>query len=182
MPMPDWYEDAKEQLESEDMTPQEMSFQPVELEKIESFANLFAEFELQGSNVLAHVFPRAGLEDTWNQGHYINRCQSCRSEVPMPSKPSELKPCPNCSHTGLVYIPGRTEEKSDVSFPEDGARLVKDAVDTMWMGDVAIDFIPELGAYAIQFQSARNTAGVVGVREFVTKFCEAFDGMLSENH
>jgi len=182
MPMPEWYGEAKEQLENEDMSPKEMSFQPIELEKVDNLPHLFAEFELQGGNVLIHFFPRAGLEDTWNEGHYINRCQSCRSEVEMPRKPSELKPCPKCGHTGLVYIPGRVEEKSETVFPENGTDLVKKAVDSVWMGDVAIDFIPELGAYAVQLQSARNTAMVVGLRDFVEKICVSLNEVLSETH
>ena len=182
MPMPEWYEDAKEQLEDTGKQPEKLSFQPVELEKVEKFPTHFAEYELQEGNVLVHLFPRGGLEDAWNEGHYINRCHNCKAEVEMPSRPAELKPCPKCGHTGLIYVPGRTEEKAEVAFPADAKDLIKEALDTMWAGDAALDFVEELGAYAIQFQSARNTAMVVGLPEFVEKFCEALDHRLSQKN
>jgi len=182
MPMPEWYDEAKEQLGETDKEPMNMTFQPVEFVRVENFPHLFAEYDIRESDVLVHLFPRGGIDDQWTNGHYINRCHNCKSEVPMPSKPSELKPCPKCGHTGLIYVPGRVEEKADVAFPANAQDMIKEAVDEVWMGGVAIDEVPELGAFALQLQSAKNTAGVVGTAEFVGKICSAFDRLLAEKH
>jgi hypothetical protein len=46
---------------------------------------------------------------------------------------------------------------------------------------VAIEEVPELDAYVVQFQSAKVTAGVVGVLSgFVDKFCETIDSLLDQ--
>jgi DNA-directed RNA polymerase subunit RPC12/RpoP len=182
MPLPDWYDEAREDLESCDLAPKTMSFQPVQLERVDEYSTFFAEYDLQGKHLLLHLFPREGFEDGWSDGHYINRCQNCRAEVAMPSKPSELRPCPRCGHTGLIYVPGRVEEKGGVEFPEDARDIIKDAVDQVWLGEVAIELIPELGAYAVQLQHVRNTAKVVGLSEFVDAICEALHSKLSQNH
>lgn len=181
--MPEWYGEAKEQMEGADVaTPMNMSFQPVQFEKVADLPHLFAEFDIREGDVLIHLFPRAGLEDLWTHGHYINRCHACKREVEMPSKPSELKPCPSCQHTGLIYVPGRVEEKAAVAFPKNARDIIKEAIDEVWMGDVAVEEVPELGAYAVQLQSARNTAKVVGPEEFVTKICLSLNHLLSEKH
>lgn len=183
MPMPKWYQEAREELDTvKDKAPDTVSFQPVKLERILDLPNLFAEFDVREGDVLIHLFPRDGLEDEWSYGHYVNLCHNCRHEVPMPRKPSELKPCPSCGRTGLVYIPGRVEEKSFAAFPINARELIKEAVDEVWMGDVAIEEVPELGAFVVQIQSARNTAKLVGPLQFVDKICSALDSLLDRKH
>lgn len=183
MKMPSWYNDAKKEMEgSFDETPQDVSFRPSYLELVEDYPNLFAEYELRDQDLLLHLFPRGGLEDRWSDGHYIGRCHNCRREVELPSKPAELKPCPNCQRTGLVYIPGRGEDKAEVSFPENAKTLIKEATDVAWLGEVAIDFVEELGAYVVQFQKAVTTVKLVGSRKFVYSVCDALNDMLGEKH
>lgn len=183
MPMPKWYQEAKGDLEAvADKAPETVSFRPVRLEKITDYPDFFAEYDLREGDLLIHLFPRDGLEDEWTDGHYVNLCNNCKQEVPMPRKPSELKPCPSCGHTGLVYIPGRVEEKREAAFPINARELIKEAVDEVWMGDVAIEEVPELGAFAVQLQSARNTAKLVGPYQFADKVCEVFESLLARKH
>jgi hypothetical protein len=149
------------------------------MERVEDLPYLFAEYQTKGGDVLLHLFPRAGANDQWTDGHYINRCRSCRSEVPMPKSQRELRPCHRCKHTGLVYIPGRGEEASKVAFPANARDIIKEAVDTTWMGDVAIELVQELGAYVVQLQKAKNTANTVGLEKFVRQTCASLNALLA---
>jgi hypothetical protein len=125
-------------------------FGPVELVPVLEFSTLFAEWVFKDRDLLLHLFPRAGAADRWY--------------------PAE--------HRDGVYIPARREEKATVSFPGNMRDLIKEASDKTWMGDVAIDLVPELGAYAVQFQDSKNTVELIGPGKFVDKFCEALDALL----
>lgn len=182
MPLPKWYDEAKETLSSCDLGSRTVSFQPVQMEKLDGYSTFFAEYDLQGKHLIIHLFPRGGIDDRWNEGHYVNRCHNCRVEVAMPKRPSDLRPCPRCGHTGLVYVPGRTEEKGSVAFPEDARDIIKESVDQVWAGEVAIEHIPELNAYAVQLQHVRNTAMMVGLQVFVGMICDALHNKLSNQH
>lgn len=180
MPMPDWYNEAKNSLE-EVMADSSMTAPPPpDLEKVTDLPYLFAEYCVKGEDVLLHLFPRAGESDKWADGHYINCCRNCRAEVPVPRDPRAVKACPRCGHSGLIYIPGRSEEKAAaVSFPSNTRDLIKEAADTMWAGDIAVELVPEFGAYVVQFQKAKNTANLVGLELFVRKLCEPLNGVLA---
>lgn len=180
MPLPDWYEEMKRCADDEDFTPKAASFQPPDLEKIEDFDNLFAEYEVQDDHLVMHLFPRAGMEDKWVDGKYINRCRNCRREVPMPKTKGSMIPCPHCGHAGLIYVPGRTEEKSKAAFPEGAEGVIKNAVSRVWAGDAAVELFPDLGAFAVQFQHAKTTVKVVGERKFVDQVCSAVNEGLTE--
>lgn len=183
MPMPDWYtgmKEKKDQVFDAEVAPAATGFDPVVLEKVDVFSTHFAEFELRKGDVLLHLFPRAGAGDRWEMGQYINRCANCRGEVDIPENISKPKPCPTCQHGGLVYIPGRMEEKSSHAFPDNASSLIKAAVDKAWAGDVAIVFVEELGAYAVQIQRAASAADVAGPFNFVTVICTEFDRLLDE--
>ena len=178
MKMPEWYTEAREKMGSVLSDPPPPMMAPPELEKITDLPYLFAEYGLKEGDVLLHLFLRAGAGDQWTDGHYINRCRNCRSEVPMPSQRS-MKPCPKCGHSGLIYIPGRSEEASKIAFPANARDVIKEAVDTAWMGDVAIELVPELGAYVVQLQKAKNTANMVGLEKFVRQTCSALNSLLA---
>lgn len=178
MKMPEWYSEAKESLARVASAPLPSMTPPLEMEKIVDLPSLFAKYSVKEADVLIHLFPRAGLDDQWTEGHYINRCRSCRAEVPMPRSRLELRPCPRCRHTGLVYVPGRSEEASKVTFPPNVRDLIKRAVDAVWMGDVAIELVPELGAYVVQVQRAKNAAKLMGPENFVRRVCAKLDGLL----
>lgn len=180
MKMPDWYTEAKEKLPTVLAEPPPPMSAPPEMEKVTDLPHIFAEYVVKGSDVLLHLFPRAGEMDKWVDGHYVNRCRSCRSEVPIPENPKAVKKCPKCGHSGLIYIPGKAEDASKVaSFPTSAREIIKEAVDTMWMGDVAIELVPELGAYVVQFQGAKNTANTVGLEKFVRTACSALNDLLA---
>lgn len=178
MKMPEWYTAAKEQLTKVVAEPPPDMAELPEMEKLTDLSHVFAEYCIKDNDVLLHLFPRAGLEDQWTEGHYINRCRKCRTEVPMPKSRLEMKPCPRCGHAGLIYIPGRAEEATKVTFPKGVEHTIKRAVDVIWMGDVAIESVPELGAYVVQFQGAKSAAESCGVRAFVRQACAALSDML----
>ena len=46
------------------------------------------------------------------------------------------------------------------------------------MGDAAVEFVPELGAWVVQLQGAKNTAVAAGGNVLVEKICEEFDKLL----
>jgi len=183
MPMPQWYEDAKKDISVvAEKTADRVSIKPVEFEKLDDYQNLFAEFGVREGDVILHLFPRDGADDQWVEGHYVNLCRSCKKGVPAPRSVSKLSPCPACGHTGLVYVPGRVEEKAEAAFPVNMRDLIKEAMDRVWMGDVAVEEVPELGAYAVQMQSARNTLKLVGPFKFVGRICEIIDELLERKH
>lgn len=179
MKMPEWYAEAKEQMAGALKGPPPPMAAPPEMEKITDLPSLFAEYCTKEHDVLLHFFPRAGSGDQWTDGHYVNICRSCRTEVTMPGNPRALRPCPKCGHSGLVYIPGRSEEASKETFPDTMRYLIKKAVDTVWMGDVAIELVPELGAYVAQIQGAKGTTEVVGLEKFVRQICDKLNGLLA---
>jgi hypothetical protein len=142
-----------------------------ELPVVEAFSNLFAEYEVRGHDLLVHVFARNGGEDRY--------------------WPPEIK-------EDGTRVEGRLELSGEEapSFPNDIVNRIKAAVDKVWQGDVAIDkatvlryeesddvakddpFERDLKAYAVQFQGAATTVGLVGVPKFVDQFCEALDRQL----
>lgn len=179
MKMPEWYHEAKEQLAKVAVEPPPPMAQPPEMEKLTSLPFLFAEYSMKEDDVLMHIFPRQGPEDQWFEGHYINRCRNCRKEVEFPPNQRALKPCPRCGNTGLIYVPGRSEEATKFKFPDNVRDLIKKAVDTVWMGDVAIELVPELNAYVVQIQKAGTTAKMVGLEKLVTKVCTMLNESLT---
>lgn len=185
MPMPEWYEDAVEKMGDILAEPPPPMAAPVEWERIHDLPNLFAEYGVKENDVLLHIFPRAGLEDKWHDGHYINRCHSCHNEVPIPDDPKSIKRCPRCGHTGLDYVPGRAEAKPEISFLKKEkwqgvVDLIKRAVDGAWMGTAAVEIVPEMEAFVVQLQRAKNTAKVVGLEKFARSICETLNSSLSE--
>ena len=107
MPMPEWANESKgglQQMIGEVATP----FTVKGMQAVTDFSTHFAEYYVEGDDFVLHLFPRNGPSDRWEEGHYIPRCRSCHSEVPLPE--GKMKPCPRCGHAGLVYIPGRKEE------------------------------------------------------------------------
>lgn len=123
---------------------------PIDFTPVTDFSTHFAEHTFKDSDLLVHVFPRAGESDRYY--------------------PAEIR--------DGNYIPGRFEEKATVTFPGNVRDLIKQASDKAWMGDVAIDLVPELGAYAVQFQGAKNTVKGVGTGKFVDTFCAELDALL----
>lgn len=175
MPMPEWYEDAKEKMKDTSMgVPTGVTLRPIEFEKIRDLPYLFAEFGTKEDDVLIHLFPRDGLEDEWSDGKYADRCSSCLGEVPESSRS-----CPRCKHYGRVYIPGRVEEKSKVSFPANMLDYIKLCVDRVWIGDVAAEEVPELGAYVIQIQRGKSTATAAGLENIVRRICAPLDRLIA---
>lgn len=153
MAVPEWAKNAQEDLAK---AHQGLSYEKAgasirQLTPVTDFSTHFAEYEIKGNDVLVHLFPRGGNEDRWYPESY------------------------NAEGT---YIPGRREVKASVSFPKDAAARIKAAVDAMWQGSVAVEEVPELGAFVVQFQGAKTTSAVVGVDKFVDKFCEELDHRL----
>ena len=122
---------------------------PVEFEQVTSFSTHFAEWTFKGGDLLVHLFPRSGRSDKYYPAYLDNG----------------------------EYRPGRFEEKATATFPDDMRDRIKRAADEVWLGDVAIESVPELGSYTVQFQDAATTAKVAGSK-FMDKFCEAMDSEL----
>jgi hypothetical protein len=171
MPMPDWAK--KEDREGlgqllKDASPGG-SFKVLEFNRVSDYPRFFAEWVQRDDTHIVHLFPRANAEDQWTMGHYVNRCAQCRSEVPM--NIAGKKPCPRCGYTGLVYVPGRVEGQAPVNFPHaDVMTAVKSALDKSFLGNVAVENIPEIGALALQFQGTEDMAP----EKFLVPFFQAF--------
>lgn len=179
MPMPEWVGEAKEEWDKS-AAHKGAPFKVREMTPVTSFSTLFAEYFFQEDDFVMHLFPRNGRGDVWEEGQYVDQCRACRSRVVMPKDLKKMEPCPRCGHCGLVYIPGRKEEKATVIFPGDMRDRILKAADATWMGDVAIDLVVELGAYAVQFQRAKTTATLVGPEKFADGFCSKLDELLEE--
>jgi DNA-directed RNA polymerase subunit RPC12/RpoP len=178
MPVPEWAGELREKMfEKAKGLPDTSTLITLDMNAITCFSTLFAEWFVREGDVLLHLFPRNGQQDQWTDGHYLPKCQRCHADVPLEIAKAK-KPCPQCSHLGLVYVPGRREAKADCRFPDNIRELIKEAVDAAWMGDAAIDEVQELGAWVVQFQSAKNTAVVLGGNKFVDKVCEELDKRL----
>jgi hypothetical protein len=149
MPMPNWATEEARDANTEQMEQQKAEgVKAIALTPITNFSTLFAEWMAKEDDILVHLFPRAGEGDVWHSGSYDRHGD---------------------------YEPARREEKSSFEFPEDMRELISRAADKAWLGDVAVDYIPELVAYAVQFQDVRTTAAVVGPGKFVDTFCGALD-------
>jgi hypothetical protein len=152
MPMPDWAK--KEDREGlgqllKDASPGG-SFKVLEFNRVSDYPRFFAEWVQRDDTHIVHLFPRANAEDQWTMGHYVNRCAQCRSEVPM--NIAGKKPCP-------------------VNFPHaDVMTAVKSALDKSFLGNVAVENIPEIGALALQFQGTEDMAP----EKFLVPFFQAF--------
>lgn len=154
-----------------------VGFKPVDLSKVENFTSFFAEWTEKDGTLLVHLFPRAGADDKWSEGHYILRCVNCKAEVPEDIGRNR-KPCPRCGKVGLVFVPGRTEEKARIRFPGDVLARTKRAADAAWMGEIAIDQVPELAAVVVQFKSPPDSAEAQ--IELMDQFFTAFDQELDK--
>lgn len=155
MPVPEWAKNANEQVakiyEGIDYGKSEGAAVR-KLVFVDSFTSHFAEFEIKKDDLLVHLFPRRGDGDRWYPASYDNKG---------------------------AYRPARREIKVEgCAFPDDMSYRIQKASDYMWQGSVAIELVPELGAYVVQFQGAKNTVKVVGVDKFVDKFCEQVDKQL----
>jgi predicted RNA-binding Zn-ribbon protein involved in translation (DUF1610 family) len=156
MVVPDWADSPEMREKLSDHLGQQPvagGFEVMDLNKVTNYSTFFAEWIVKDDTVLVHLFPRAGAEDKWEEGRYLPQCRACRSQVPVDLAQSR-KPCPSCGHVGLVYIPGNREMKSETKFPKDVLTKVNTAADAAWMAGVAIEYVKELGAVAVQFQEA----------------------------
>ena len=175
MEVPEWAGDlTKKMAEEFERHPKNIQHGVVGLKAVTCFSTFFAEYDERDDDLILHFFPRAGDQDRWDEGQYLNRCSSCQREVPA-ELAKNRKPCPKCGHIGLIYVPGRREEKAKAEFPSDMADRIKRAIDKVWMGEAAVELIPELGAYVVQLQSVLNTLHVVGEENFVDSLCSSLD-------
>lgn len=150
--VPEWAEEVSSSMMEKLAVPNNLTTAILDLSKIESYSTFFAEWVVKGEDLLLHLFPRSGKEDRWVDGRYIPRCRKCDREL----EPQNVgKPC-QCGSTALVYIPGRVEGRSDLSFPENMLDIIKDAVDVVWMGSFAAEELEELGAYVVQIHEGWN--------------------------
>jgi len=151
-----------------------------ELTVDENYTTFFAEYELRGGDMVVHLFPRAGAEDKYFVGQYIDRCIACRSQVPPLRHPLQLLPCPRCGKTGRVYVPGRLERRvENLNFPMGTGSAIKGAVNEVWLGDAAMDYVEELGAWAVKFFRAASVATGHGPG-LLDRFLEKVDQRLDE--
>lgn len=129
------------------------------LQVVTEFSTLFAQWETSGDDLLVQVFPRAGEEDEFFEGQYLNRCANCRAETE--ARTGVYKKCRRCGHHGLIFNPGRLEAKAEhVEFPSNMIDHIKAACHKMWMGDVmGPDYVEELGAWVVKFLMVKCTRG-----------------------
>jgi predicted RNA-binding Zn-ribbon protein involved in translation (DUF1610 family) len=180
MPVPEWTGELREKMfEKAKGLPEKSRLTPLDMNAVTGFSTHFAEWFVREDDVLVHLFPRAGKEDRWADGHYLPKCHRCHADVPEELAKAK-KPCPKCGHMGLVYVPGRREAKAECRFPDNVKELIQAAVDAVWMGDAAVEEVQELGAWVVQLQSAKNTAVTLGGSVFVDKVCEEFDKRLEQ--
>lgn len=146
-----WEDQVKSIMSNWEQDPEKSSprVKPTDKNIVDSFSTHFLEHEFKKDDLLVHVFPRSGKEDRYY--------------------PSSL------SKSG-AYLPGRLEEPAKgVSFPDNIMERLELAIEAVWAGDVGVDYVPELKAYAIQFHGAANTLKKPGPSEFIDLFSEALD-------
>lgn len=158
-----WAEDEttmnemKEYIEKGNMS---LNFNVKTQQRVNSYSSFFAEWEERNAGdlktILIRLFPRDGMKDKWTDGYYLAQCKNCNTVLPQDIAVNR-KPCPRCSYAGLVYIPGRTENKPILLFPRNIIMLIKEAADQVWDGDIAVDVVKEINAIAIQFQDTNLT-------------------------
>lgn len=180
MPIPDWAQDPelkKQMLNAIGEQPAVSKLAVGRLEPVTAYTTFFAEWETKDNTILLHLFPREGVEDKWEEGRYIPRCRACRSNVPL-ELAEKRKPCPRCGYIGLIYVPGRREQRAKTSFPRNVLTKVKTATDVVWEGYVAIEAIQELGAVVVQFQDVNlDDQTLISMLE---KFFDSFDEELEK--
>lgn len=122
---------------------------------VDGFSTFFAEWACQGPHILVHLFPRAGEADTWYEGRVLS--------------------------DGRTRIPARREIKiKGLEFPTYSEALIKKAAGAVTFGDVELDYVPELGAWAVRFRDAEPTEAWLKsegfLEQFFTKFDEGLEG------
>lgn len=174
MPVPEWAEELKDKFFDSQQVLADAKLDVCEKLPVLCFSTFFAEWEPRKDDILIHFFPRAGATDVWSDGHYVNRCRNCRSEVP-PASARENKACERCGHLGRIYVPGRRELRAEIKFPTAMQEILLKAADSVWEGDVAIESIPELGAYVVQFQDAGSVPSFDQPGGMLDRFFESVD-------
>jgi predicted RNA-binding Zn-ribbon protein involved in translation (DUF1610 family) len=175
MPVPEWAGEMGGKMMDALGEEKDMGVAARSLEPVTNYSTFFAEWERRDKDVLIHLFPRNGAGDRWESGHYLPICHECRFALAREDA-EKRKACPRCGHVGLVYSPGTREQRTAASFPHEVKEHVKFAMDDAWMGDFAIDVIPELGAVAVQVQDASLTDVALGL--LLEKFFDSLDGRL----
>jgi len=194
--MPEWAGDLKKKMvEAFEEMPSQANAGVVELTPVTEFSSHFAEYTFRNGDLILHFFPRDGENDEWYEASFLHRCDRCRRELS-----SEIiakrQPCPHCKCPRRVYIPARREQGENLTFPPNILSLIKQAVDSVWMGDAAVaetsllyydkranivhDVPVELstGSLAVQLKNAETTAKLVGAEKFVDRICEKLDSLL----
>jgi hypothetical protein len=126
----------------------------VDLNPVTAFSSHFGEWAVQGPHILVHLFPRAGAADVWYPSRY--------------------------SDDGKRYVPGRREIKpKGLAFPGTMTEIIQAAADAVTFGDVELDYVGELGAWAIRFRDVEpqedwlKEGGLL--EQFFTKIDEGLD-------
>lgn len=160
MQVPEWADELRPQLDEKlGSTNSQVTAMVRDLCRITNYSTFFAEWEKRGGDLIFHFFPRSGPDDAWEPGRYLLRCRKCdRERRPEDVEGPTRQPC-KCGSTGLVYIPGRVENRGEAGFPGDMKDILYKAVDSCWLGPVAIESVPELGAYVVQLPGAWGSDG-----------------------
>jgi len=177
MPVPEWAGEMGGQMMDALGNARDMGVTAKSLEPVTNYSTFFAEWERREGDILIHLFPRSGAEDKWEDGHYLPVCHSCRYDMSREDAEAR-KPCPKCGHVGLVYVPGTRETQAAIAFPGEVKDHIIGAMDDAWMGDFAVDLIPELGAAAVQVQDANLTD--VALSQLLEKFFDSLDERLDD--
>lgn len=176
MEMPDWVDELKGAAAKLAETNKFDSIDFKDMEVVSDYSTFFAEFELAGDDILIHLFPRAGEEDVWTEGRYIDRCRACHREVPPLREGQKLQQCPHCRKTsGLIFVPGRRDEPiKGLVFPQSMRQHIEEAGQA-WLGDAKLDYVEELHAYVIKFIGAATVEQPMVV---LLKFLDTLDTLL----
>ena len=117
---------------------------------VDYFDTFFGEWKQEGTNILVHLHPRAGKADIWYDARYVDQ--------------------------GRRYVPGRREIlPKGLCFPPQMEETVKAACNKVTFGDVELDFVKELGAWAIRFCDVESYNDWVNEGGFLEQFFIAVD-------
>jgi hypothetical protein len=172
-PANEWVEESRTKLFDALSSESNNQFRPVDLNRIEHYSTFFAEWKQEGSDIMIHLFPRAGAQDLWKDGHYIPRCKVCDRERDMKDLVGTERRACQCGSHALIYIPGRVEDRPDIEFPEDMEARIETALSSTWMGDYWVDTVEELHAYYLHVLDAFSTDQQTF--ELLTKFFDSLD-------
>lgn len=119
---------------------------------VDAFSTHFGQFAWVDGKLVVHVFPRAGENDKFYPPKY--------------------------TENGKQYIPGRLEKNAGIKWRGDIRQIIENACNEVTFGDVELDWIPELHAWALRFHDCAVVDDWMGDGGYLAQFFTSIDAQL----